>query len=76
MSGPSSSGSIPDAPVNVRVIAADGTQFPIELAYCGVDDRGMALWESTTAVPVSLEQGFQLRADCLPARAAIRLRGM
>jgi hypothetical protein len=70
-------GSVPDAPVNVRVMAGDGTVYPVELAYRGMDDRGFALWEATTIIPIRWVEGedYKLLADEIPPRTSISIRG-
>lgn len=63
--------------MNVRVVAGDGTVYPVELAWTGLDDRGFQTWEATTVVPIRWREGedYQLLADEIPARTAISIRG-
>lgn len=56
----------PVRPQNVRVVHADGSATPVELAYRGFEDDAH-VWDCITPV----EPGDHVKADTLPARTAI-----
>jgi hypothetical protein len=63
--------SDPPAPRNVRAVLADGTEFPIECVYAGIDpETGAHLWDSVRPVP---RPAVGVRAEVLPANTAIRV---
>ncbi len=66
--------SNPPAPRNVRAVLADGTEFPIECVYAGVDpETGAHLWDSVRPVP---RPAVGVRAEVLPANTAIRVEAV
>lgn len=70
-------GTLPEPPVNVRLVAGDGTVYAVELAWIGFDERGFSTWEATTVVPIHWQEGedYKLLAEAIPPRTAIRIRG-
>lgn len=66
-----SESALPPAPVNVRVVGPDGTAYPVELAYIGLDERGFHAWEATALTPLPLSGGLTVLADELPPRSSV-----
>lgn len=60
----------PVPPENVRMTMADGTEIPVDCAFVGLDDDGIAIWMVVTDLP--LGNVVNMRADLMPARSAIR----
>lgn len=58
-----------ERPQGVRVIRADGSVIPCELAWVGIDEDGMAEWEISTTV--NFRQGDSLKVATLPPRTSI-----
>lgn len=71
MSDPNTSPPTYPRPEGVRVKHRDGTATECELAWGGVDDDGIALWEVST--PLNLTQGDSLHVDILPGRTSISI---
>lgn len=61
-----------DWPTNVRVEMANGESIPCELVYLGRDNKGVAQFEATAAVPSF--RTFNVLMDRLPARTSISFR--
>jgi hypothetical protein len=59
------------APVNVRIVLADGTEIPVDCCYIGKDDDGTFLWETVRRYDIGDTKALTLAVDVLPARTAI-----
>jgi len=58
-------------PQGVAIHHADGTITACELAYQGVNDDGMTVWEIATQVRFT--KGDQLHVDVFPAQTTIAM---
>lgn len=57
-------------PQGARLVHADGSSTPLELAYVGRDEEdGMHVWEAVTP----LREGDALHVDVMPGRSSIRI---
>ena len=61
---------LPEAPTNVRVILHDESQYPVEVAYRGVDEEGQHVWVATITWH-GLPKG--IAADKIPPHTAISI---
>lgn len=66
--------ALPEAPQDVRVVLANGTEFAAELVYLGLDERGLHVWEATAALPHPVLGGLSITARTLPAHTSIQFR--
>ncbi len=62
----------PEPPTDVRLVAPDGTERPVEVGYVGTHG-GMAVWANAHPLPAGLAPGWRMTIGVLPARTAIRL---
>jgi len=65
--------SSPIPPKNVRLRLADGTAYPLELAYRGLDDEGFHQWEVTENMRDRFAAGMTVEADMVPPMTVIVL---
>jgi hypothetical protein len=56
-------------PEGVRIVHADGTVLPIELAHAGVDDDGFERWAVMT--DVDFAGGDHVQIDVMPQMCCI-----
>jgi hypothetical protein len=60
---------VPEPPTNVRAVHGDGTTTALEVAYVGMDDKGIHHWATTQ--PIDIQSGIQVTMDRLPAHTAV-----
>ena len=59
------------APRNVRLVDGAGGQHPVELAYQGLDHRGMHVWVATAITPLVSVAGLEV--EIMPPRTTVRM---
>jgi hypothetical protein len=63
--------SLPEPPVNVRLVYADDTEIPVDTVYVGVDEEGDHVWRVLD--PPNPAEIVQLRIDELPSHTAVQV---
>jgi hypothetical protein len=63
--------SLPEPPVNVRVVYADNTEVPVDTVYVGVDEIGDHVWRVLD--PPNPAEITGLRIDALPGRTSVQI---
>lgn len=62
--------AMPSPPVNVRVVCADETEFPVDTVYTGQSRDGMHQWEIVNAPP---KQIVRMKIQELPPGTTVVL---
>jgi len=61
---------VPEPPVNVRLVLTDGSEYPVDTVYVGIED-GLHVWQVVTGPP--LERVTGLNIDRLPGRTQVTI---
>lgn len=59
---------VPEPPVNVRLVYADGTQVPVECTYAGLNADGVHRWE---VINHRSEMPREMLVEMLPPRTSV-----
>ena len=62
--------TLPEPPVNVRLLLTDGTEVPVDTVYIGVQD-GQHVWQVVAGPPI--EQVASLHIDQLPPATTVMI---
>jgi hypothetical protein len=63
--------SLPEPPVNVRLVYANDTEVPVDTVYVGLDADGDHIWRVLD--PPNPAEITGLRIDALPGHTAVQI---